>query len=423
VSAKKKPVKITDALCEAWREFADDDENVQGTYSDKDVRGLRRRVGKLRSTWEYYRQYRRGGDVVTLREVLGHFPEMKTMTARKEADLIAGKIAGGTAKQSKRQATTFEVAWERYLDHLKRKAEEKGKAARWHANAKRLGDKYILPTFKDWTLMEMSRSPAAIADFHATVSKKGKISANHCARLIRACYKRETRLDRNLPPELPTSAVDFNREEPSQDALDFKDFPKWRKAWDKIEDAPIRKAYHLFCLLSGVRPGEGARLCWSDVRDNERTFTIPNAKAGRDIVLPYTEEIAAALRMAREAVAHHEVKIADLVFPGCAQISAREGLPVRGQGLRHTYSTVAVDLEVDDLIRHFLMGHAPQGISQRYVATLIVQNGPAMRAAQERISKRIVSLLGLTLSGHHDAPLAPDVPTEKSKAAAPARFA
>ena len=96
---------------------------------------------------------------------------------------------------------------------------------------------------------------------------------------------------------------------------------------------------------------------------------------------------------------------------------------MRGQGLRHTYSTVAVDLEVDDLIRHFLMGHAPQGISQRYVATLIVQNGPAMRAAQERISKRIVSLLGLTLSGHHDAPLAPDVPTEKSKAAAPARFA
>jgi integrase len=90
--------------------------------------------------------------------------------------------------------------------------------------------------------------------------------------------------------------------------------------------------------------------------------------------------------MAREATykGHHEVKATDLVFPGCTQISAREALPVRGQGLRHTYSTVAVDLEVDDLIRHFLMGHAPQGISQRYVATLIVQNGPATRAAQER---------------------------------------
>jgi hypothetical protein len=52
-----------------------------------------------------------------------------------------------------------------------------------------------------------------------------------------------------------------------------------------------------------------------------------------------------------------------------------------------------------------------------------------MRAAQERISKRIVSLLGLKLGGHHDAPLVPDTPTrveasrKKSKAAAPARIA
>jgi hypothetical protein len=70
------------------------------------------------------------------------------------------------------------------------------------------------------------------------------------------------------------------------------------------------------------------------------------------------------------------------------------------------------------------MGHAPAGINQRYVATLILQNGPAMRAAQERISKRIVNLLGLTLGGDHDAPLAPSMPTaKKTKAAAPARIA
>jgi len=100
MSAKKKPVKITDALCEAWSEFARDSDQSHGTYPDKDVRGWRRRVGKLRSTWEYYRQYRRAGDVVTLREVIGHFPEMKTLTARKEADLIAGKTAGGTPKRS-----------------------------------------------------------------------------------------------------------------------------------------------------------------------------------------------------------------------------------------------------------------------------------------------------------------------------------
>jgi hypothetical protein len=38
--------------------------------------------------------------------------------------------------------------------------------------------------------------------------------------------------------------------------------------------------------------------------------------------------------------------------------------------LRHTYRTVAADLGVDDLLIHFLMGHAPDGISQKYIATL-----------------------------------------------------
>src|SRR5260370_8866134 len=92
----------------------------------------------------------------------------------------------------------------------------------------------------------------------------------------------------------------MNTEKPSQKALDFKDFPKWFVAWQKIE-SPIRRAYHLFCLLSGIRPGEGARLRWIDAHDNEQSFTIPNAKAGPDIVLPYSEEIAAALRTARAA--------------------------------------------------------------------------------------------------------------------------
>jgi hypothetical protein len=111
-----------------------------------------------------------------------------------------------------------------------------------------------------------------------------------------------------------------------------------------------------------------------------------------------TPEIAFAISLAvnAEVKPHHEVKETDLVFPGCRQISQRAELPIRGQALRHSYSTVAVDLKIDDLIRHFLMGHAPKGISQDYVALLILQNGPAMREAQERISKRIVKLLGLT---------------------------
>ena len=137
-------------------------------------------------------------------------------------------------------------------------------------------------------------------------------------------------------------------------------------------------------------PGRGhTRLRWIDVHDNEQKLpAIPNAKAGATISsCPIPEEIAGTLRMARDAAKEG----AELVFPGLSYIDYRDaGLPVKGQALRHTYRTICADLEIDELITHYLMGHAPQGISQKYIATLILQNGPAMRAAQNKISARDV---------------------------------
>ena len=77
----------------------------------------------------------------------------------------------------------------------------------------------------------------------------------------------------------------------------------------------------------------------------------------------------------------------------------------------------------------FLMGHSLQGVSARYTNELMIANSQALRDAQETISRRIFELLGLTLGGHHEAPLVPDAPNrveaarKKSKAAAPARIA
>src|SRR5258708_38249737 len=57
----------------------------------------------------------------------------------------------------------------------------------------------------------------------------------------------------------------------------------------------------------------------------------------------------------------------------------------------------------------------------------MIANSQALREAQEKISRRIFELLGLTLGPHHDAPLVPDTPNrveasrKKSKAAAPVR--
>jgi hypothetical protein len=87
--------------------------------------------------------------------------------------------------------------------------------------------------------------------------------------------------------------------------------------------------------------------------------------------------------------------------------------------LRHTYRTVAADLGVDDLLIHFLMGHAPEGISQKYIATLILSNGPKMREEQGRMSKRMLELLGLntkTFRQEIAAGLAASVETGQARA-------
>jgi integrase len=392
-SGAVKPRKLTDLHIEALREF-----DTLGTFPDSAVRGLKIRVGVHRSTWLFFQQHRlRGKRGFTFR-TLGTWPLMNVISARKEALIVAGKVAGGTIDPSKKDAVLFETAFAAYLEHLKAKAERNNKPARWHDNVKKLGDKIMLPKFGKWTLIELANNPDAVADFHIDVTKNnGPVSANHCARVIRAAYKRAGRRNISLPARLPTSAVEFNDETPSQKALDFKKFPAWLKAWRKIDSA-TKQAYHLTELLTGTRPGELARLCWADVRHNERNLVIGKAKAGQDIVIPVTEEIAAALQMARDDAEQLGLAVEPdgLVFPGCSQVSAREALPARGNMLRHTYRTVAADLRIDDLLIHFLMGHAPEGISQKYVATLILANGPAMRAEQERISARMLNELGLT---------------------------
>ncbi|MBR0989118.1 hypothetical protein JQ580_00110 [Bradyrhizobium japonicum] len=396
-------------------------------FQDSIVRGLRIFIGPTRTVWRFRRRGEGGrttkgtrARTITFR-TLGEFPAVKCDRARELAEIEIGKVHSGDAAPNKRSSVKFEAAFDAYVEYLKAKAEKQGKPARWAYNVEKLGAGVILQRWSGWTLYDMAMSPDAVADWHKKVTRAhGPVSANHAARIVRAVYKRAGRRDRSLPAYLPTSAVEFNSERPSQKALPFKSFPAWLKAWRKIDNA-VRQAYHLCGLLMGPRPGELARLRWDAYSDNERTLVIAKAKAGNDILIPITDEIAAALKMARAAAEAlgYDTRADALIFPGCGQAGHRDDLPARGNMLRHTYSTTAADLGVDDLIRHFLMGHAPEGISQKYIAALILANGPKMREEQSRISRRVVELLGLnarTLKAEIAAGLMQSAEAEQARA-------
>jgi integrase len=410
-----KPRVITHEHIIALREF-----DERGLFPDRTVQGLFLRIGDKSTSWLYKKWQRTKGRRKSVERTLGHWPAMQPPAARAEALKAAGEFASGTPIVGKADAVAFSAAFTRYVEYLKAKAAKKGKPARWAYNVEKLG-KIMLPDWSEWTLADMAKRPDVVADWYDKLHKKTPASAGHCGRIIRAIYNREAKRDIHLPARQPTKAIEFDGYTPSQIALDFGDYPAWRKKWDKIE-SQVERGYHLFCLLSGARPGEAGRMTVDDIDLEKRMFVIRNAKGGRDINLPMSNEIIYALAMAANAEAkpHHEVKRTDLLFPGCMQVSARVDLPIRGQKLRHSWRAVAADLEIDGLISHFLLGHAPKGISQEYIPILILQNGPAMRAAQQKISTRMFKLLGLTLGGHHDAPLVPSLPNaKKSKAAAP----
>ena len=64
-----------------------------------------------------------------------------------------------------------------------------------------------------------------------------------------------------------------------------------------------------------------------------------------------------------------------------------------------------------------LCGRALDGVSEEYTNKLMIEKGPAMCAAQEKISARMFELLGLTLDSQYEAPVAPEAPTHDGAAA------
>lgn len=60
----------------------------------------------------------------------------------------------------------------------------------------------------------------------------------------------------------------------------------------------------------------------------------------------------------------------------------------------HRFLSVAADLGIDELQRQLLTGRSLVGTSQSYITRAVVEGGPGLRGAQQRISQRVVDLLG-----------------------------
>ena len=212
----RKYHKLTDGHVEALSEFAEGEIKV---FWDSEVKGLQVRVGKHRVTWSFLKEHRIHGRRGVTFKRLGFFPAMDVKQARQAALIEAGRVASGRITPGRKLATKFEAALDDYIARARERAEVKGKAASWARNIESLKRTHFAE-FLGWPLHELSASPAVVAAWHRRVTKDGGANiANQAARVMRAAYRRAARLDRSLPPHNPTSAVEFNPEKRSQNAM------------------------------------------------------------------------------------------------------------------------------------------------------------------------------------------------------------
>lgn len=273
-------------------------------YRDPTTDGLQLRLGRRTATWLFYWDDRRRRRRRITAKRLGHYPGMSTSEARDAARVERGKVAAGDLGPGKRESVKVETSLAEYVAHLERRSAAKRKEALWARVVSQHVKKHILPRWGQWSLKDIAVHPGAVADWHHELTEaSGPVLANHCCRILRAAYKRSAKRDVSLPQRDPTSAVEFNEETPAQTAMAFRDFPKWLAGLDQIEigpKAPCRREYHLWCLFTGTRPGEAARIRWRDVKPAQRVVLIPAAKASNTIRIVMSAPIARILKRARD---------------------------------------------------------------------------------------------------------------------------
>jgi integrase len=159
---------------------------------------------------------------------------------------------------------------------------------------------------------------------------------------------------------------------------------------------PPALAVARFLTLTGWRSGEALALRWDEIDFERRTATLGDTKTGRSI---------RPLSLAARDLLRSIGRTGELVFQATrgggrmvgfpkfwAKIAKLSGLPadVTPHTLRHSYASIAGDLDYSELTIAALIGHRAHSITAKYVHTA----DAVLLAAADAVADRVLTLLG-----------------------------
>ncbi len=361
---------------------------------DSRLRGFYVNVGKTAKTYTVALDVKVGGVRKTRKQSFGRVGEISLKDARSAAqDWIAGNRTGRLATRT--AEPTLRDSWR--LMH-----EELGSRGRSPLTIRQyrycLED--VLDEWLDVPLRELAENPVWARERHRRITReRGSTVANHTMRCLRATYRNARRVHLSLPPDHPCIAVLFNEDRRRNDALDGDGLRDWFGQLAELKN-PVRRAFHLFMLLSGVRGHALMVARWEDLDVTGRRLHIPEPKGGakRAYDVPLSRPILRVLNQAKRAGAMlHPEQARTWIFPSETQAGHMNAPKEQhrptfafGNTLRRTYRTQAVKAEINPLLVKVLLNHKiGSDVHDGYFS--IPSMFRELLAAQEKPSRHLMS--------------------------------
>ena len=348
----------------------------------------------------------------TLKRItIGQYPAITAEQARKEAQVLLGKMVTGidpvAEKKEKRvKGTTLRQAFEDY-----KKARKSLKETTIKDYERVLYQ--VMPDWLDKPLTNITRD--MITKRHATHGeKRSEARSNLAMRLLRAIFnfainEYQTASGKEMIAENPVKTISHSRAwyrvERRQGIIKSHQLSDWYTGlmrlaeYYPIDIACMWQDYFLLVILTGMRRNEVNSLAWENVDFNARAFTLRDTKNRDDHTIAMSDFIYDIFLRRRSVTQGKYVFPADsasghIVEPRKAMLKVAElsGVPFTIHDGRRTFITIAESLDIPAYALKKLMNHR---MSNDVTAGYIVADTERLRKPMQMITDYILKCMGV----------------------------
>ena len=368
--------------------------------------GCRVQPSGTRSFVVNYRAGEGGRNAPNKRVVVGRYGRVTPEQARRRAQELLGRVAGGgdpaADRADARALPTLGEVCDDYIESGHDRADVTQRAYRRYANLY-LGDWRSRP-IDGITRRDIENR------FHLLTERHGAVPANQALSFLRSVYRRPC-VDydglRNPVEQWLAGGGRYHPHRRRKISSPAEVLPRWRAGIDAVVRNPVHRDLMLFGLYTGMRRGEIITLRWERVDLEAGLFRVEETKTGTPLELPITRQIGVILARRR---ANSDAMPSDLrgwVFPSqssasghveelhghYARIGKVAGAKFWFHGLRNAFITVTErELMLPRSLTKRLVNHArPSDVTEGYAADWTVEQ---LREPAQRIADKIDTLMG-----------------------------